>query len=96
MIALKQITEIAQEVARKELPPAAVEEVKSEDTVDSRGDDAVKVTIVLKPDIAEMLDGDALLDTLVKIQEGLQKAGEERLPIVEYATKKELEEGGDT
>jgi hypothetical protein len=95
MIALKKISEIADEVAAEKLDGANVEAVSSESALDSEGRDAVRITIILKPGTAAKLEGDAILDTLVRIQQQLRKAGEDRLAIVEYATKEELE-GGDT
>jgi hypothetical protein len=40
--------------------------------------------------------GRPILDTLVQIQDRLREAGEERFPIVEYATEEELAESGDS
>ena len=51
-------------------------------------------TIVIKPGSASRIKGDATLDTLVGIQDRLRAEGEERFPIVEYATKKELNASG--
>ena len=56
----------------------------------------MRITIVIRPGAAAKIKGDAALDTLVQIQDRLRAAGEERFPIVEYATKEELEEGGDS
>jgi hypothetical protein len=96
MIAAKKIDEIAEEVAGEELRAANVKSVTSDSATDSEGRDAVRITIVLRPGAAETIDGDAALDTLVKIQQKLQEAGEQRRAIVEYATEEELAEGGDT
>jgi len=68
----------------------------SQPTVDSEGRDALRITIVIESGAAARIKGDAALDTLVQIQDRLREAGEERFPIVEYATKEELEESGDS
>jgi hypothetical protein len=36
------------------------------------------------------MDGEAVLNTLVQIVDRLQQAGDERFPIIEYATEEEL------
>lgn len=73
-----------------------VETVTSEPATDLEGREALRITIVIEPGAAAKLKGDSLLDTLVQIQERLRSEGEERLAIVEYATKEELEESGDS
>lgn len=90
-----RIKEIAGEVARAHLKSTSVADVLSEPVTDSEGHEALRITIVIGQDAAKRLPGDAVLDTLVQIQDRLREAGEERLPIVEYATEEELENGGD-
>jgi protein-disulfide isomerase-like protein with CxxC motif len=84
------IVEVAAEVVGKRLPQARVESVNAEPTTDSEGNTAVRITIVLAPDTARSLTGDDALDLLVAIQQALQAAGEDRLPIVQYTTSQEL------
>ena len=96
MVATNKIVKIAKDVATANLKSSSVSNVVSEPATDSTGRDAVRITIILKPGAAAKIDGDAALDTLVQIQDRLRKAGEERFPIVEYATKEELEESGDS
>ncbi len=96
MLAQNQIIKIANDVAMANLTSSSVSRVISEPTVDSEGRDALKIIIVINPGAAAKIKGDAALDTLVQIQDRLREAGEERFPIVEYATKEELEEGGDS
>src|ERR1700676_3334710 len=90
MLDEKRIREIVQEVANANLTSANVTSVSSSAAVDSEGHDALRITIVIKPGSASKIKGDATLDTLVGIQDRLRAEGEERFPIVEYATKKEL------
>jgi hypothetical protein len=96
MLHERRIVEIAGDVARANLTSARVSGIISEPTVDSQGREALRITIVIPPGAAAKIKGDAALDTLVQIQERLRDAGEERFPIVEYATKEELEESGDS
>jgi hypothetical protein len=95
MLEEKKIRQIAQEIATTNLTSANFTSVISSPAIDAEGHDALRITIVIKPGAASKIDGDAALDTLVQIQDQLRKEGEERFPIVEYATRRELSERGD-
>jgi hypothetical protein len=95
MLDEKKIRQIAREVATANLSSANFTSVLSSPAVDSEGHDALRITIVIKPAAVSKIGGDAVLDTLVQIRNRLLKAGEERFPIIEYATEKELSESGD-
>jgi hypothetical protein len=92
MLDEKRIREIAKEVAVANL----VSSISSSSAIDSEGHDAVRITIVIVAGTETKIRGDATLDTLVGIKDRLRREGEERLAIVEYATKEELETGGDS
>ncbi len=96
MLAKNKILKIARDAATANLSSSAVSQVLSEPTTDSEGRDALRITIVIKPNALGRLTGDAALDTLVEIQSNLRQAGEERFPIVEYSTESELLESGDS
>ena len=96
MIAQAKVEEIAREVAKAHLSKSVVEAIKSEPASDSEGHDVWRITLVIKPGAAKKLGGDSILDTLVGIQERLREEGEDRLAIVEYATREELEQSGDS
>jgi hypothetical protein len=96
MLDEKRIQQIAREVATANLTSANVSSIASSTAIDSEGHEALRITIVIKPGAEVKIKGDAALDTLVQIQDRLRKAGEERFPIVEYATKKELSESGNS
>ena len=95
MLDRRKIDQIAREVATANLTSANVTSVSSSMTTNSEGHEALRITIVIKPGAEAKIKGDATLDTLVQIRDRLRSAGEERFPIVEYATKKELTERGD-
>ncbi len=98
MLDEKKIRQIAQAVATANtanLSSANFTSITSSTAVDSEGHEALRITIVIKPGAASKIDGDAAVDTLVQIQDRLRKEGEERFPIVEYATAEELSESGD-
>ena len=96
MVDQTKIIQIARAAATANLTSAAFSNVLSESATDSTGNEALRITIVIKPDFASRLKGDAVLDTLVQIQDKLHEAGEERFPIVEYATEAELQDSGDS
>jgi hypothetical protein len=96
MLAKNRIIEIANNVATANLTSSSVSNIVSDSAIDSEGREALRITIVIKPGAATRIRGDAALDILVQIQDRLREAGEERFPIVEYATQEELEESGDS
>lgn len=85
-----KINEIAERVARGQVDEAGLERVLAEPITDSEGNDALRITVVLKPETAQSLSGEAALDLLVELQRALQKEGEERFATVQYATEEEL------
>lgn len=83
------VSEVATKVAKR-FAALELERVITEPVIDSEGEEALRITLVVKPDVAQRLNGDTTLDILVRLQQELQKDGEDRLPIVEYATEQEL------
>ena len=96
MLDQDRVDQIARDVATANLPRHAVTSVSSAPRTDSQGRDALQITIVLEPDAVPKITGDAVLDTLVQIHDNLRKAGDERFPIIEYATEAELQDSGDS
>lgn len=96
MLEISAIDELVSEIAKKHLSVLGVEAVHTEPAVDSQGKDALRITITItSPDNIPSI-GDKLLDTLFEIQTQLAEKGEERFPIIEYATKDELEAVDDS
>ena len=84
------------EVARTNFGARRVTRAIAEPAIDLDGDDAWQVTIVLENDDAvDAIDGGAVLDNLVQIHERLREKGDERLPIIRFATEEELRERDD-
>jgi hypothetical protein len=96
MTSEKRIRQIARQAATANLGSANFSSVTNSTTTDSTGQEALRITIVIKPGAETKITGDAALDTVVEIQDRLRKAGEERFPLVEFATTKELRERGNT
>ncbi len=61
-----------------------------EPTTDSQGREALKITVVIPPGATRKLRDGAVLDASVRLRERLREMGENRTPIVEYATEAEL------
>jgi hypothetical protein len=92
----KDVERAAVEVARKNFGRDQVTRAIVEPAVDLDGDDAWEVTIVLTDDAAvDAIGDDAVLDNLVQIHERLREKGDERLPILRFATEAELREIDD-
>ncbi len=94
MLEAGRINAIVGDAARKSLKARSVLDVLSSPSTDSEGRDALLITIVVTPTSAANLGGDAALNTVVLVQNELAKAGELRLPLIEFSTKKELAAGG--
>jgi len=92
MLDTKQIDEIAKVAARANLSHASVVSVRSQTATDSAGDAALRITIELTPGSTSSISGEAVVKTLSQIWDRLQEAGDDRFPIIEYATSDELKE----
>ena len=102
MLDFVTIERIATKAAMAQVPGTGLERVLINSAVDSDGNDALRITLVLKPEAVDSLTGDGALDLLLAVQQELSRQNEERFPIVDFATEAELldsevgyPEGGD-
>jgi len=95
MLGREQIKQIVSEVVTANTTPGSVRDVMTEPATAFEGEEAVRITIVLTPDAVTQLEAGAAGDTVVQIMDRLRDAGEERFPILQYATEEELEQVGD-
>ena len=86
----KDLDALVKQVASQSLKGHVVAQVFSEPTSDSLGQDALHITVVVADD-DDGLSGDLALDTIVDIGQALQKAGEQRTPIISFTNESELE-----
>jgi hypothetical protein len=97
MLKERDINRIVQKVASATLSSTgtlhAVAGVHSAPTIDSQGDPALKITIVLTAGSTDSIQGKDVLKTLDQLQQRLQEEGEERFPIVEFETRGEAPVG---
>ena len=91
MLSLNEVNRVVDLAASAVLKPDKLSRVFSDYTTDSDGRDALLVTVVLRTDKAKEVTGDTALDTMVRIHHDLENSGEERLPIIGFATEAELE-----
>lgn len=81
---------LARSIVLKRLPSVHLDNVLTEPMTSSDGDAALRITLILTPESADAISGEDALTLLVAIRDGLVREGEERLPIVEYATADDL------
>lgn len=94
MLEERDINRIVQEVANSSLsisggPLHPVADVHSAPTIDSQGEPALKITIVLTAGSTDSIQGKGVLKTLDQLQQRLEQEGEKRFPIVEFETEGE-------
>ncbi len=90
MLTQAEVDQVVGKAAEEALKGVALARVYSEPALDSDGRDALLVTIVLGSGQLEHMNGDKALDAIVRIQHALLNSGEERFPIIDFATEEEL------
>jgi hypothetical protein len=94
MLKEPEINIIVQKVASANLVSDSIVSVNSSPTVDSVGEPALRIRITITPVSTAAISGDAALRTLHEVHRELQEHGEDRFPIIEYATPEEGERAG--
>ncbi len=87
---LQDVNRVVGKAAAAGLKRAGFSRVYSEPALDSEGREALLVTIVLRSDAPGKINGAKALNTIVRIQRDLRRSGEERFPIIDFATEDEL------
>ena len=95
MLERNEIHRIALDVARTNLPASAIKGTAVEPAIGSTGEEILRITIVIEADAVDRISGESTLNTLVQMRKRIREAGDERLPIVEYATEEDLQDSGD-
>ena len=78
------------ETAHADLPEWMVEDALIQATLDSYGDEALKITVVLPSTDRPKVDGRAFNQFLTDLHYRLEAEGEPRRPIPAYMTREEL------
>jgi|GEM_PF-1629767 len=89
------IDAVVMDAAASILPKGQPRRVLTEPFLNSLGEPALRVTIVLGNGKPDKVDGDSALDILLKVSDSLWLAGETRLPMFVFATEEELSQSGD-
>ena len=87
-----RIKEITLEVARASLAPQRVEDALVEPMIDSWGEDALRIVVVIPSADRHLSKGDDLIRFMMRLDERLEQEGEQRQAIPEFATPEDLAE----
>lgn len=90
MSEILDIERIAREVVTANTAPDSVQSVTASSSSGWTGEDTLRISIVVAPKAAAELQGEAPLKILVQLQDRLQQAGDDRFPIIDYATTDEI------
>lgn len=85
-----EIELIAEKIVNANTAPDAVVGVSARDDLGWDGDPIVRVSIVIKDEISNGLRGEDSLNILMQLRDGLATSGDDRFPIIDYATPSEL------
>jgi hypothetical protein len=88
MTAESDIVRITTDVVNANTTPDSVVSVSLQDALGWSGDPILKVTIVIQDE--NVLRDEVPLNILSQLRDGLERIGESRFPIIDYATPKEL------
>lgn len=81
-----QIQKLMKEVAASIMPSRQLLEVRTEPAFDAEGKEALRITLVVTDEAVRSLTGEQLTRLLVDIHDGLLREGDDRFPLVSYAT----------
>jgi hypothetical protein len=87
---MQHVTELAGEVARAALSGRRIESVEVEPSVDSLGNDALRITVVAQRAAADWSPGEVIVAFENILRDRLEQLGDERLPIVDILTPEDL------
>jgi hypothetical protein len=91
MLAIGDVNRVAEKAAAMALRRVGISRVFSEPMIDADGQAALDVTVVLKRGTLPEVTGADAARTMVRVSQALEKSGEERPAIIQFATEEELE-----
>lgn len=95
MLEDRQIQALMKEVAAGVMPATQLLDVRTEPALDADGKDALRITVVISDDAARSLTGAQLANLLLDVHDGLLREGDERFPLISYATPTDNGEADD-
>jgi hypothetical protein len=81
-----QIQKMMKQIAAGIFPVDQLLEVASKPMLDVDGDEGISITLVMTDEAAQSMTGDQITALLRNLREGLLREGDERFPLVSYAT----------
>jgi hypothetical protein len=87
-----ELRNIAKAAAEKQLPRFSVSRIVAEPTLDSEGNEALRIVFVLPSEAVDAITGEDALKLLVDLHDVLIGKGDERFPIIEYTTEADFNE----
>jgi hypothetical protein len=76
---------LAKNAATATLGSGSVSSVIMAPMIDSEGEEAMRLTIVMSPGFAVALDGSKVVETMALVHDSLERAGEKRFPFLDFA-----------
>lgn len=92
MLQNDRIKEITIEVARASLGLGRIEDALVEPTINSLGEDAFRIIVVVPNGERPLLTGHAMVRFMLRLDDRLEEEGEPRQTIPEFATPEDLAE----
>ncbi len=92
--AINEVERVAAEASRALLPAGALTGVRSRPDIGPDGDEQVWITLILKDQVVDHIDGQTALRTIDEIQNRLRAEGNDRLVLVEFASQSEFAANG--
>ncbi len=86
MLEAPELQRIARSIVERRIPSVTLESIRAEPFTSSEGEAALRITLVITPETVDSITGEDALKLLVELHDDLLREGEERIPIVEYAT----------
>lgn len=77
------------------MPATQLLEIRTEPAFDTEGKEALRITLVVTDEAAQSLTGKQLANLLMDVHDGLLREGDERFPLISYATPSDNGDEGD-
>ena len=81
-----QIQKLTKQIAAGIFPATELLEVVAEPTSDEEGKEALRITLVITDEVVDHLSGHQLSNLLLEIRDSLLRLGDERFPLLYFAT----------
>jgi len=90
MLDLARVSGLVGEVAHATLPGRGIESVVVKPSVDSFGNDSLRITVLIRETGSEPPNGESIVAFEGELRNRMEQLGDERLPIVDILTPEDL------